>query len=113
MTAKSWNYYLVKTARVSGWLLFLLVLLYIVTGFALCGEFGVDQIVGEQAALSIHKIFEWPLVATFVTHSVVTIYFAFRRWGWIKTRVRPSHSTTQVPASPDGPNQQEPHAAKS
>ena len=42
MSARSWNYYLVKTARVSGWLLFLLVLLYIVTGFALCGEFGVQ-----------------------------------------------------------------------
>jgi len=85
MAARSWNYYLVKTARVSGWLLFLLVLLYIVTGFALCGEFGFDWMIGEQPALSIHKIFEWPLVATFVTHSAVTIYFAFRRWGWIKT----------------------------
>jgi hypothetical protein len=58
MAARSWNYYLVKTARVSGWLLFLLVLLYIVTGFALCGEFGFDRMIGEQPALSIHKIFE-------------------------------------------------------
>ena len=90
MSAKSWNYYLVKTARVSGWLLFLLVLLYMVTGFALCGELGFDQLIDEQLALSIHQIFEWPLVATFVTHSAVTIYFAFRRWGWIKTRVPPS-----------------------
>ena len=113
MSMKSWNYYLVKMARVSGWLLFLFVLLYIVTGFALCGEFGFDQIIGEQAALSVHKIFEWPLVATFVTHSVVTIYFAFRRWGWIKTRVPPSRSTTPAPALADGRKQQEPHAAKS
>jgi len=111
MTAKSWNYYLVKTARLSGWLLFLLVLLYIVTGFALCGELGVDRIIDEQSALSIHKIFEWPLVVTFVAHSVVTIYFAFRRWGWIKTRVPTSRSTTQAPA--DGLKQQERHAAKS
>jgi len=48
---------------------------------------------------------------TFVAHSVVTIYFAFRRWGWIKTRVATSRSTTQAPA--DGLKQQEPHAAKS
>ncbi len=113
MTARSWNYYLVKTARLSGWLLFLLVLLYIVTGFALCGELGVERIIDEQLALSIHKIFEWPLVATFVTHSVVTIYFAFRRWGWIKTRVPTSRSTTQTPAPADGLKHQEPRAAKS
>lgn len=113
MAARSWNYYLVKTARVSGWLLFLLVLLYMVTGFALCGEFGFDQLIDEQLALSIHQIFEWPLVAAFVTHSVVTIYFAFRRWGWIKTRVPPSRSTTQTPAPADGLKQPEPHAVKS
>jgi succinate dehydrogenase/fumarate reductase cytochrome b subunit len=94
MAARSWNYYLVKTARISGWLLFLLVLLYIVTGFSLCGELGFGRIIDEQSALSIHKVFEWPLVGTFVTHSVVTIYFAFRRWGWIKTRVPPSRSKT-------------------
>ena len=113
MAVKSWSYYLVKTARVSGWLLFLLVLLYILTGFALCGEFGFDQIIGEQAALSIHQLFEWPLVATFVLHSAITIYFAFRRWGWIKTRVPPSRSTAPTPALADGLKQREPHAAKS
>lgn len=86
MPSKSLNYYLIKLARVSGWLLFFLVLLYILTGFALCGEYGMSQWIDVQTALAVHKLFEWPLVAIFLTHSLVTIYFALRRWGWIKTR---------------------------
>lgn len=78
------HYYLIKTARVSGWLLFFLVLLYILTGFVLCGEPGFERLCDPQTALKIHKIFEWPLVVVFVVHSLITIYFAFRRWGWIK-----------------------------
>lgn len=83
------NYYLIKTARLSGWLLFFLVLLYILTGFSLCGEPAFFQrLVDSQTALTVHKIFEWPLVTVFLVHSLITIYFALRRWGWIKRRTR-------------------------
>ena len=88
MPRKSLHYYLVKTARVTGWLLFFLVLLYLVTGFSLCGEYGFAVLMDSQTALAIHKVFEWPLVAIFLTHSLVTIYFALRRWGWIGKRTR-------------------------
>jgi succinate dehydrogenase/fumarate reductase cytochrome b subunit len=88
MPRRSVNYYLIKIARTSGWLLFFLVLLYILTGFALCGEYGFSQVVDAQTALDIHKWFEWPLVVIFLVHSLVTIYFAFRRWGWIKKRAK-------------------------
>jgi len=86
MTAKTLHYYLIKTARLTGWLLFVLVLLYIVTGFAICGEYRVSEWIDAQSALAVHKLFEWPLVVIFLAHSLVTIYFAMRRWGWIKTR---------------------------
>ncbi len=88
MARRNPTYYLIKIARVSGWLLFLLVLLYIVTGFALCGDYGFGWLVDYQAAIAIHRYFEWPLVAVFLTHSAVTIYFALRRWGWIKKRTK-------------------------
>ena len=88
MASKNINYYLIKVARVSGWLLFFLVLLYILTGFSLCGEYGFSELIDAQTSLAIHKLFEWPLVAIFLVHSVVTIYFAMRRWGWIKTRTK-------------------------
>jgi hypothetical protein len=84
--APNTTYYLVKIVRVSGWLLFLLVLLYLVTGFSLCGEYGVQSLISSQSALKIHKVFEWPLIVVFVVHSSITIYFAMRRWGWIKKR---------------------------
>jgi len=86
MLTKNVHYYLVKLARLSGWLLFVLMLLYIVTGFVLCGEPGFANLCDPRTALRIHKIFEWPLVGAFLTHSAITIYFALRRWGWIKTK---------------------------
>jgi cytochrome b subunit of formate dehydrogenase len=84
MARKRINYYLMKTARTSGWLLLLLMILYIVTGFALCGEYGFSKVINVQAAFKVHKWFEWPLIVIFLAHSSTTIYFALRRWGWIK-----------------------------
>jgi cytochrome b subunit of formate dehydrogenase len=90
MAHRTLTYYLMKTARVSGWLLFVLVLGYIVTGFALCGKLGFSQWIDMRTAMAIHKFFDWPLVAIFAVHSAVTIYFVERRWGWIqKKRVQP------------------------
>jgi len=88
MPRKSATYWLLKIARLTGWLLFFLVLLYIVTGFALCGKYGVSRWISSQTANRIHQLFEWPLIVIFATHSVVTIYFALRRWGWIGSRAR-------------------------
>jgi len=86
MLKKNIHYYLLKTARLSAWLLLLLMLLYILTGFALCGELGMSRLMDLQTALNIHKVFEWPLVALFPIHASITIYFSFRRWGWIKSK---------------------------
>jgi len=86
MAAKNLHYYLVKTARATGWILLPLMVLYILTGFSLCGEFGFSRWIEPGVALEIHRFFEWPLVAALVLHSSITIYFALRRWGWIKGR---------------------------
>ncbi len=86
MLKKNIHYYLLKTARLSAWLLLLLMLLYILTGFALCGELGMSRLMDLQTALHIHKVFEWPLVFLFLIHASITIYFSFRRWGWIKSK---------------------------
>ncbi|MGD0899846.1 MAG: hypothetical protein ABR915_18595 [Thermoguttaceae bacterium] len=86
MARRNTHYYLVKIARLSGWLLLPLMVLYILTGFALCGMLGFDDLIDYQQALWIHRIFDWPLVAAFLVHSSITTYFALRRWGWIKNR---------------------------
>jgi len=85
MSSSSLNYYLIKLARLSGWLLMGMMTVYIVTGFSLCGKLGVSAAIDPESALVIHKLFDWPLVAVFVLHSAITVYFAMRRWGWIKS----------------------------
>ena len=82
------NRFLLKTARLSGWLLMPLMILYIGTGFALCGMLGFGRLFDLQTALVIHRVFDWPLVTVFTVHASVTTYFALRRWGWIKRKKR-------------------------
>ncbi|HUT09323.1 MAG TPA: hypothetical protein VMY42_02410 [Thermoguttaceae bacterium] len=88
MPKKNIHYYLIKTARISGWLLLPLMLLYLVTGFAIIGQFGLNELIEPNKARFIHQDFLWPLTALFLIHASITIYFAFRRWGWIKTKSR-------------------------
>ena len=88
MAKKSVNFYLVKTVRFTGWLLFFIMVLFITTGFALCGKLGFSKVIGTQEALRIHKIFDFPLILFFLMHSLVGIYLAFRRWGWIRKRTK-------------------------
>ena len=86
MPRKTLHYYLLKLARLSGWLLLPLMIIYIGTGFALCGMLGFSRWMDLQTALVIHRVFDWPLVAAFLAHASITSYFALRRWGWIKNR---------------------------
>ena len=113
MAVRTLNYYLMKVVRVSGWLLFVLVLGYVLTGFSLCGKLGFSRVLDIQTALTIHKFFDWPLVAVFAVHSAATIYFALRRWGWITTRTRSLGSSRRTSASPIGRPAEASHGVKS
>jgi hypothetical protein len=86
MPGKNLHYYLIKIARISGWLLMLLVILYIGTGLAIRGEFGLGKLLTPDEAKVIHQDFRWPLAIAFAVHASITIYFAMRRWGWIKKK---------------------------
>lgn len=77
-------YYWLKLCRGSGYVLFFLMLLFIGTGFALCGKYGVERLLSPQTALFVHKLFDIPLVALFLLHSLLAIFFALRRWKWIQ-----------------------------
>ena len=88
MPRKNLHYYLIKTARISGWLLIPLMLLFVVTGFAMRGEFGCNNLLTKEQARVIHQDFRWPLLVMLVIHVSITVYFALRRWGWIKKKTR-------------------------
>ncbi|HEY3323800.1 MAG TPA: hypothetical protein VGP72_25335 [Planctomycetota bacterium] len=81
---RSTDYFLLKTARVSGWLLFGLVGAYLFTGYAVCGKFGVSDILSKDGAVWFHRGFDLPLLIAFLTHSATSVYFALKRWGWLK-----------------------------
>jgi hypothetical protein len=82
------HYALLKIGRLSGWLLFLMVLGYIMTGFSMSGRLGFGKLIDPDRANELHNFFAWPLVGLFLVHSSTTIYFALRRWGWITTRTK-------------------------
>ena len=96
------NRFLLKTARTSGWVLLVLVGLFIVTGYALGGKYGFDELLGAQTALTIHRVFDIPLVVFFLLHAATTIYFALRRWGVIKNEKRPRTAATGAERSVEG-----------
>jgi len=83
MAGKRYVYYLHKTARISGWALLVTTAIFIVTGYSLCGEFGMDEVIDAQTALSVHQFFDLPLVSLFLVHSAASVYLAMMRWGWI------------------------------
>ena len=83
MSGKGYVWYLLKTARISGWILLVLTSIVIVTGFSLCGLYGVEKWINTRQALTIHQIFDLPLVFVFLVHSAASAYLAFMRWGWV------------------------------
>lgn len=86
MSGRRAEYYLLKVNRIAGWLLLPAVLTYVCTGFAICGELRFDRLIRTEVARALHRNLIWPLVAFFLVHAILSIYFAMRRWGWIGPR---------------------------
>ena len=80
MAARSVNFYLVKIVRISSWILLALMLIYLTTGFALCGKFGLSGLIDSRQAMTLHKILDVPLLVVFLTHVIPSTYLAFKRW---------------------------------
>ena len=78
------GHYAIKMLRFTGWPLLLLLLLYLVTGFAMSGRFGLGMLMSEKTALTFHKAMHIPLLVLFSMHAVCAIYLAMRRWRWIR-----------------------------
>jgi len=84
--ARGVNYYLLKTMRLSGWILIPAVITYLCTGYATCGKLDMDKLIESETALDIHRVMDRPLIVLFLAHTSTAIYFSMRRWGWIRTR---------------------------
>ncbi|MFC1586987.1 hypothetical protein ACFL54_01645 [Planctomycetota bacterium] len=84
MLSKPLKYYLVKINRITGWVLFALIIIFIFTGFASTGRYGFSKWMLPDKAVGIHQLLIWPVISIFVIHSMLNMYFSFKRWGWLK-----------------------------
>jgi len=77
------NLICLKTVRWSGWPLFPLVGLFLVSGTIMSGRFGLSGVLDERQALALHKLLHLPLLVLLLVHTVPAVYLALQRWGWI------------------------------
>jgi len=77
---------LVKINRLSGWLLIPLFLIYIITGYSMTGEYGMNKVVSLHLARTIHLNFSGLFILLFLLHVCTSIYLALRRWGIIRRK---------------------------
>ena len=80
------NLILLRIVRWSSWPLLAVIPGFLITGYAMTGEFGCSRLLDEKNALTIHRMLHWPLIVLVVAHSVPAVYLALQRWGWIKQR---------------------------
>jgi len=77
------NFICLKTVRWSGWPLFPLVAVFLLTGYLMSGRFGLGGVLDEKQALAVHKLLHLPLMILLLVHTVPAVYLALQRWGWI------------------------------
>jgi hypothetical protein len=80
------NVLLLKTVRVSGWLFLPVMLLFLLTGYSVSGQYGMGRLMDEQTAVALHRLGHGPLLLLLVTHTFPAAWLAMQRWGWIKPR---------------------------
>jgi hypothetical protein len=74
------HYLLNKIVRVSSWPLFPVVIIFLLTGYAMSGEYGLGALIDAKRALAIHKMLHGPLIVLLLLHSLPAMYLAIRRW---------------------------------
>ena len=74
------NYIFIKTLRMAGWCLLALVTAYIVTGYAMSGEYGFQRLMDAQTAKWWHRLLHLPLLVLAAAHAATASFFAWLRW---------------------------------
>jgi len=75
---------MVTLVRWTGWPLLLIVPLFLFTGYAITGRYGLGVVLAENEALTLHRLLHLPLIFFFLAHSIPAVYVSMMRWGWIK-----------------------------
>ncbi len=80
------NLLLLKTVRWSSWPLLPVLAGFLITGYAMTGQYGFNRWCDEKTALTLPRMLHWPLVLLVLVHSVPAVYLALQRWGWVRLR---------------------------
>lgn len=60
--------FLFKLAKISGWMLLIILFLYFVSGYAMVHEFGMDKVLHRHQAYVLHKILAIPFLVCLILH---------------------------------------------
>ena len=75
------NKYLIKANRLTGWLLFIVIPVLLVTGYGITGMYAcISRLATAEEYLYMHNLFIYILIVLFALHAAINIYFAIRRW---------------------------------
>ncbi|MCX7885819.1 MAG: hypothetical protein N3B01_00990 [Verrucomicrobiae bacterium] len=80
MKRRSRNYILIKTLRVAGWCLLVLLFGFLLSGYAMTGRFRLGRVFSAQEGKDLHLLLHVPLLVAAVAHVVPAVYFAWLRW---------------------------------
>ena len=73
-------YIAMKTLRVAGWCLLVLLLGFLASGYAMTGRLHVGRLLTAQEGKNWHLLLHVPLIVVAVAHIVPAAYFAWLRW---------------------------------
>lgn len=74
------NHYLIKINRLSAWILFALMVIFIVTGYA----WAFHVVMRPSEARSLHISLKELLVFFFLVHTLISAKFTLKRWKILK-----------------------------
>jgi len=66
-----------KISRISGWLLLLLIILYLLTGYSLAGKYGLHRLLDPSIARVIHGNLDFLLIILLILH---VLPWVKRKW---------------------------------
>lgn len=71
---------LIRINRISCWFLLVVVIIFLITGWAMTNRYGLNKLMNPRLALSYHNTMHYPLAIFFIIHVGISIYFASKRW---------------------------------
>ena len=73
------NFWLLKASRISAYVLLVLSVMYLVTGFSMTGLYGMHRFVDKGLAAYVHLNLHLPFILLLVLHCGIDVYFVLKR----------------------------------